>query len=228
MNINTLKRRPIVIREELLYHYHSLGLNEHDLIILLKLLHVNEVTRLYPAIDDLKQGTTLSHQDITTIIKKLIQLDLLSLSVDKNQEGKLTEYMHLDGFYTQLSTLIDAIEAEDVYVDQAEQFKLLFRNFEQSFGRTLSPLEIDTLNQWIDVDKHSYALIQAALNEAMSNNKASFKYIDRILLNWKKNNVQTIDDSKKISEKFHQPQMTHTVKKIKKFDWLNGENQNDK
>ncbi|MDU4928844.1 MAG: DnaD domain protein, partial [Staphylococcus epidermidis] len=53
-------------------------------------------------------------------------------------------------------------------------------------------------------------------------------YIDRILLNWKKNNVKTVDDSKKIREQFNKPKMKHVVKKVPKFDWLNGENPNDK
>ena len=39
-----------------------------------------------------------------------------------------------------------------------------------------------------------------------------------------KNNVKTIDDSRKIREKFNKPKMTHTVKTVPKFDWLNGEN----
>ncbi len=86
-----------------------------------------------------------------------------------------------------------------------EQFKQLFQIVEQSFGRPLSPYEIETLNQWIDVDHHDLSVIQAALDEALSQNKLSFKYIDRILLNWKKNNVKTVDDSKKIREQFNKP-----------------------
>lgn len=67
-----------------------------------------------------------------------------------------------------------------------ETFKDLFQFIEQSFGRPLSPIEIDTLNQWIDVDNHDISVIQAAVNEALSQEKINFKYIDRILLNWKR------------------------------------------
>ncbi len=106
-------------------------------------------------------------------------------------------------------------------LNSKEKFKQLFRVLEDTFARRLSPYEIETLNQWIDVDKHDTAIIQAALDEANSSNKLSFKYIDRILLNWKKNNVKTIDDSRKIREKFNKPKLT-TVKTVPKFDWLNG------
>lgn len=92
------------------------------------------------------------------------------------------------------------------------------------FSRPLSPYEIETLNQWIDVDQHDYTLIRAALDEAYSHDKLSFKYVDGILLNWKKNNVTTLEESNKVREKFNKPKLTHTVKHIPKFDWLNGEN----
>ena len=94
-----------------------------------------------------------------------------------------------------------------------EKFKTLFQIIEQTFARPLSPYEIETLNQWIDVDQHDIDIIQAALDEANSQNKLSFKYMDRILLNWKKNNVKTIDDSKEIRKQFNQPKMKHTVKR---------------
>ncbi len=96
------------------------------------------------------------------------------------------------------------------------------------FARPISPYEIETLNQWIDVDKHDFTLIRAALDEAYSHDKLSFKYVDRILLNWKKNNVTTTEESKKIREQFNKPSMTHTVNHIPKFDWLNGEKLDDK
>ena len=105
--------------------------------------------------------------------------------------------MNLDKFYTRLSEIIDSIEKEEIAEDNTLAFENVFKNIEQTFGRALSPYEIETINQWLDVDHHELSVIQAALDEATSQNKLSFKYIDRILLNWKKNNVKTIEDSKK-------------------------------
>ena len=138
--------------------------------------------------------------------------------------------MKLDPIYGKLSQILKKQNLDHQESDSVEQFKQLFQLMEQSFGRPLSPYEIETLNQWIDVDQHDLSVIQAALDEALSQNKLSFKYIDRILLNWKKNNVKTVDDSKKIREQFNQnqPKMKHVVKKVPKFDWLNGEKPDDK
>lgn len=223
-----LKTRPIVIRKELLDHYNKLGLNETELVILIKLLHASETSNKQPSIETLQQGSALDSREITSIIQTLIQHDLLELNVNKDEEGKFTEYMNLDQFYDRLSEIMQQMNVKQVEHESELEFNTLFQKIEQAFGRPLSPYEIETLNQWLDIDKHDLSVIQAALNEAESQNKMSFKYIDRILLNWKKNNVKTIEDSKKISRQFNQPKMKHTVSKVPKFDWLNGENPNGK
>lgn len=223
-----LKTRPIVIRKELLDHYNELGLNETELVILIKLLHASETSNKQPSIETLQQGSALDSREITSIIQTLIQHDLLELNVNKDEEGKFTEYMNLDQFYDRLSEIMQQMNVKQVEHESELEFNTLFQKIEQAFGRPLSPYEIETLNQWLDIDKHDLSVIQAALNEAESQNKMSFKYIDRILLNWKKNNVETIEDSKKISRQFNQPKMKHTVSKVPKFDWLNGENPNGK
>ncbi|MDW4086100.1 DnaD domain-containing protein [Staphylococcus saprophyticus] len=228
MNSEQLKIRPVIIRRELLDHYNQLGINEAELVILIKLLHASESSNKQPSIESLQQGTTFGSRDVTTIIQSLIQHDLLELKVEKDEEGKFTEYMNLNQFYVKLSEIMEQVNIKVEEENTEVEFNVLFQQIEQAFGRPLSPFEIETLNQWLDIDKHELSVIQAALDEATSQNKLSFKYIDRILLNWKKNNVKTIEDSKKISRQFNQPKMKHTIKKVPKFDWLNGENPNDK
>ncbi|ADC87543.1 DnaD domain-containing protein [Staphylococcus lugdunensis] len=228
MDIFQLKTRPVVLRRELFDHYSELGMDEQDLVILIKLIYAAETSNKQPSIEALRKGSTLDSREITTIIQHLIQLDLLELNVNKDEEGKFTEYMNLDPFYTKLLSLLKQQELKSQNKQEDNQFQQLFTLIEQIFARPLSPYEIETLNQWIDVDHHDISIIQAALDEAVGQNKLSFKYMDRILLNWKKNNVKTIDDTNKIREQFHKPKMKHTVKEVPKFDWLNGENLDDK
>ena len=217
-----LKTRPVVIRRELLDHYSELGLDEQDLIILIKLIYASETSNKQPSIELLQKGSNMQPREVTAVIQNLIQRELLELNVNKDEEGRFTEYMNLDPFYEKLSQLLKKETMTTNVQSDKEKFKTLFQMIEQTFARPLSPYEIETLNQWIDVDQHDIDIIQAALDEANSQNKLSFKYMDRILLNWKKNNVKTIDDSKEIRKQFNQPKMKHTVKKVPKFDWLNG------
>lgn len=229
MNIEQLKQRPVVLHKSLLDHYSELGINETELVILIKLIYASEQSDKQPSIESLQQGSTLDARDISIIIQNLIQRDLLHLQVKKDEEGKFTEYMDLDPFYEQFNDILTHLDQQNDNEQQQLEFKQLFQQIEQTFGRTLSPYEIETLNHWIDVDQLDFSLIQAALNEAESNDKLSMKYIDRILLNWKKHNVKTVEEAKPIREKFDhkQPKKTQQVTHVPKIDWLNGGDSTD-
>lgn len=78
----------------------------------------------------------------------------------------------------------------------------LFTVFENEFGRALSPLEYETIVGWLDQDQYSDALIMAALKEAVFAGKVHFRYIDRILLEWKRNGITTPEEAKAYTERF--------------------------
>lgn len=101
----------------------------------------------------------------------------------------------------------------------------VFNRIEQFFGRPLSPVEIETVNEWIEM--HPQPLIVQALRESELQNKRNIRYIDRILLNWKNNSVQTIEGAKEFSKKFRKAS-PHPVKQreetsagnIPFYNWL--------
>ena len=51
MDLIQLKTRPVVIRRELFDHYSELGLDEQDLVILIKLLYASETSNKQPSIE---------------------------------------------------------------------------------------------------------------------------------------------------------------------------------
>lgn len=102
MDTHQLKTRPVVVRRELFDHYNELGLNEKDLVILIKLIYAAEVSNKQPSIEFLQKGSNMEPREITSIIQNLIQRDLLALHVSKDEEGKFTEYMNLNRFYEKL------------------------------------------------------------------------------------------------------------------------------
>lgn len=104
---------------------------------------------------------------------------------------------------------------------------LLYKRFEEEFCRPLSPIEAETLSMWIDQDHHSPELITAALREAVVSGKLNFRYIDRILFEWKRNGIQTIEQARVHGEKFrkYNKQPRQEAKPIKadaypSFSWL--------
>ena len=148
----------------MLDHYSELGLDEQDLIILIKLIYASETSNKQPSIELLQKGSNMQPREVTAVIQNLIQRELLELNVNKDEEGRFTEYMNLDPFYEKLSQLLKKETMTTNVQSDKEKFKTLFQMIEQTFARPLSPYEIETLNQWIDVDQHDIDIIQAALD----------------------------------------------------------------
>ena len=99
----------------------------------------------------------------------------------------------------------------------------------------LSPMETEMISMWLDQDGHSPEVIRRALKEAVLSQKLSLRYIDRILFEWKKNNVKTPEDAEKLSHNFrkniipkntdHQPMKKETdqsspTSNVPFYNWL--------
>lgn len=216
----------IVYPKQLIFNYAKIGMNETELVIVLQLIYHMQSSSEMPSFETLSKSTTLSEQQVAQAIQGLIQKDLLTVIVNHQAPpyGETFSLSHIE------ERLMEEDKQESIYEETKQlNFNELFERFEVQFGRPLTPIEMQTLTQWMDTDHHSPALINAALDEAAAHNKFSFKYIDRILLNWKKRNVQTIDDSKKVSNQYKtSKQLTKTIQSFPVFDWVNGENPYDK
>lgn len=78
----------------------------------------------------------------------------------------------------------------------------LFTVFENEFVRPLTPMECETISSWLDKDRYPEELVLAALKEAVFAGKVHFRYIDRILLDWKRNRVFTVEQAKEYAQRF--------------------------
>src|SRR5699024_10038094 len=104
----------------------------------------------------------------------------------------------------------------------------IFIMFEKEFGRPISPFEIEMINTWLDVDKLNTNLILAALREAVLMGKLNFKYIDRILGEWKKKGIYTVHQAQEASNTIRKPNYQAPNEEEKRdtsfyYNWLEGE-----
>lgn len=73
----------------------------------------------------------------------------------------------------------------------------IYTFIENNFGRTLSPIEYEQIALWEDSELTRYAIKQAVLNGVYS-----IKYISRILENFERNNIQTVQQAQIEEQKF--------------------------
>ncbi|WKL02640.1 DnaD domain protein [Paenibacillus amylolyticus] len=79
----------------------------------------------------------------------------------------------------------------------------MFSIFEKEFGRPLSPMECETISSWLDQDRYQEELILMALKEAVLQAKYISGISIRILLEWSRNRVKTVQDAKAYTQRFH-------------------------
>ena len=127
--------------------------------------------------------------EIMNYVGSLTDKGLIRVEVIKNDKGYMEEMIILDDFYNKLSLVI----MDDVNESKSDSSKSdVFEIIEKEFGRTLSPIEIEIIRTWLD-NNFSEDLIKEALKEATFNGVSNLRYIDKILYEWAKSGINTVE-----------------------------------
>ena len=210
--------------------YKELNVQDDEALIVMHLLAFHGEGILFPTPDDLVKRTSFQSNTISFILQRLMQKGLLEMTQGVDSAGKLTEKFSL---YPLWERILDHLEAAQMQ-QQKQVEKLdegaIYQLFEQELGRLLSPIEIETIGMWIDVDHHSPDIIKSALKEAVLAGKVSLRYIDRILFEWKKKNITSIKQIEQHTEQYRQRssgnvgqpavQDETATKKVQFYNWL--------
>ncbi|MBD1381668.1 DnaD domain-containing protein [Metabacillus arenae] len=184
-------------------HYADLGLSETEIMILLKIKSQLEKGSYFPTPDELANNMSIASESCMNSIRLLIKRGFLDIE-EFDQSGILHERYSLYPLWNKLYKYF--LQKDQPAKEKEETEKSLYTVFEQEFGRPLSPFECESLTIWLDQDYHDPVIIKTALREAVISGKLNFRYIDRILFEWKKNGVQTIEQARIHSRKFRQYQ----------------------
>lgn len=222
VTIQSILQNQMSIPSQLLISYTALNLNEKELVVILQLHRFLLRNIYFPTPQELANHLTIDEVECANILRKLIQNDFLSIEQVNNEDGQLSEIYSLNPLW------------EKLYTEQPKEEKpvdgTIFILFEQEFGRPLSPFEIETINVWLDEDKIEPSLIKAGLRESVLMGKLNFKYIDRILREWKRKGIKSVEEAREASKSFHGNQTQKTaVQNTKKrdtsfyYNWLEGD-----
>lgn len=218
--ISDILLNQISIPNKLLSSYVKIGLDEADVMLLIQIHRFLQMNIEFPTPSQIANQLTLSEEQCATKLRDLFQRNFLEIKEFKNEQGQMSEAYSLEPLWQRL-----LVKQED-RIDENEEGKL-FIMFEKEFGRPLSPFEIDTINIWLDEDELKPKIITSALREAVLMGKLNFKYIDRILREWKRKGVKSVEQAQQASESFRKGQVVKTYKQEKRdtsvyFNWLDG------
>ena len=116
----------------------------------------------------------------------------LTLDVLKSGDGVIEEVINLNPFYEKLNTILINMVA----LDEPKKEEDIFPFIEKQIGRPLNSLEISAVNGWLD-NKVTIELIKKAFSIASDFGVSSIKYIDKLIFDWTKNGIKTVDDLEK-------------------------------
>lgn len=201
--VHLLKQGFVSLPVLLFTEYKRLGLTETEAMLLIHLYIFQEKeNKTFPTVAELEERMSLSQHQIVDLIQRLLHGGFIRIE-EGHEHGIRSESYELTPLFQQLvSSYLDHKQKKPE--SDGETYQQIFRVFELEFGRALSPMECQMLSQWIDEDGYSEEIIEAALREAVFCGKVNFRYIDRILLEWHKNNVRTADEAAEYSRKFRQ------------------------
>ena len=165
--------------------YSKLGLSEKELTVCLMIEHLSKQGNAFVNSDMLALKMNLSTKEIDEAMSSLLQKGFLVY--DHDEDNKLT---------ISLSPLKEEVKKEFAFSLTREQTNSMNKEregdmtklvslFEEKCARTLAPLEISTITDWLD-SGYSLENIKNALLDALNQNKKNIRAVNKILVNRRK------------------------------------------
>ena len=184
----------IVIPIYLLKHYKDLKLELNEFVFMMYLYNLGDNIVFDP--DKISNDLNADLESVMSYIGSLTDKGFIKVDVLKNDKGLMEEVLILDDFYNKISLMT----IDDIQKDKNSNDSNIFEIIEKEFGRTLGTIEIEIIKAWLE-NNISEDLIKEALKEAVYNGVSNLRYIDKILYEWGKANVKTIEDVEELRKK---------------------------
>lgn len=200
----------------LLENYKKLRINENELAIIFMIDHLVSQGNPFITADLLSLKMTLDIKEIDALIANLLTRGFM-------------EYVTLNGrTVTSLNPLKERLYREfEISVSKEaeakgnakikEELNNIYGTFEQELGRSLSPLEISRIREWVALGYSDETIINA-LKEALSQGKKSLRSVDKILLSWAKREELETEGKTAIDDEWSK-NLEETIR-IAKTPWL--------
>ena len=205
----------------LLENYKKLKLNENELAIIFMIDHLVSQGNPFITADLLSLKMTLDIKEIDELIADLLTRGYLEYT---SVNGKTVTSLNplkeklFSNFALSVSKEAENKKGKD------EILANIYQSFESELGRTLQPMEISTIREWVDLG-YSDEIIINALKEALNQGKKSIKSVDKILLSWAKREDLETEGKTPIDDDWTK-NLEETIR-IAKTPWLDDDDDED-
>jgi DNA replication protein len=135
---------------------------------------------------------TIDAHACSQVFMELIHDGFLLVESKEDEQGLRSENYSLAPLLLRVETILK----KDANVRRQHELEDLYVKLEHLFG-VLSPRDVELIQMWISDDGFDANLIELALAEMQMHDIRSLKYVDKILLDWKRKNIYTVDEAKR-------------------------------
>lgn len=203
--VNVIKEKDATFPRLLLLHYKDLKLDDLELIIVIYILNSSLEFNPKKISEDLK----ITLQEVLMKMDSLSNKDILKIELRKINNIR-QEFINIDSLYNKLSYFI--------INEETKENTNIYDTFEKEFGRTLSPMEYEIINGWLNDGMNEEIVVQA-LKEAIYNGVSNLRYIDKILYEWKNKGLTTTQKIEQNRTNFNKKEK----KELFDYNWLDDE-----
>lgn len=203
--VNVIKEKDANFPRLLLLHYKDLKLDDLELIIVIYILNSSLEFNPKKISEDLK----ITLQEVLMKMDSLSNKDILKIELKKINNIR-QEFINIDPLYNKLSYFI--------INEETKENTNIYDTFEKEFGRTLSPMEYEIINGWLNDGMNEEIVVQA-LKEAIYNGVSNLRYIDKILYEWKNKGLTTTQKIEQNRTNFNKKEK----KELFDYNWLDDE-----
>ena len=164
-------------------------------------------------IEEISSATGMKKECILNAFNSLIEKKVITLVTNKDNDGIIYEFISLDVFYKSIDENISKTN-KTLSIDNLKEY--IFNEL----GIKCSSVDEEIINAWIS-SGFSIQMICDAVSEAKANGLNSFRYIDKILYEWKDRGITSKEEAtsylKNKSDKSNN-------KNLFDYDWLDEDN----
>ena len=207
----------IDFRYLLIENYRKLKLNENEVATIFVIDHLISQGNPFVTADLLSLKMTLDIKEIDKILAKLITKGMFEYkTIGKNTVATLEPLKQK--LYREFQLFLSKEEEEKSSTRIKEELENVYTNYEKLLGRSLSPVEVAKIHEWISFGYSDKTIIDA-LKEALSKGKKTLRSVDKIILSWSQRDDLQSEGHTPLSEEWDK-NLEETIR-IAKIPWIN-------
>ena len=188
----------------LLHHYKELGMTTSQFVLYLQFKSYQDRGIMNPDVRTIAKNLGTKERQVFEQLHQMMTNHLVEQKMRKMEDGKEDAIYDFSLLINKLALLNENYQEETIKVENTNSRAEAFNQLEAEFGRPLSSMELQIVNDWLDKDNYSAIMIKLALRQAVMNSALNLQYMDRILQSWDRQGLRTERDINEHEKRFEQ------------------------